>query len=89
MTSPYRGPEHYPTKSALEDATETRWGIREGIGLAIASIFGLLLLVVGLMLASGLIAASTTSVVATVVAIGFPLAVVVLVAVARWSWNGR
>ncbi|WP_254762490.1 hypothetical protein [Natrinema marinum] len=89
MATPYRGPEQYPTKSALEDAAATRWGIREGIGLAIVSMFGLLLLVVGLMLMSGLIAASTSATGTVVVAIGFVAAAIALVALARWSWNGR
>ncbi|QLG49867.1 hypothetical protein [Natrinema halophilum] len=89
MTNPYRGPEHQPTSSAREDAAETRWMVREGIGLAIASMFGLLLLVVGLMLASGQIAASTTTAITIGVAIGFVVLAVALVALASWRWNGR
>ncbi|SEQ74584.1 hypothetical protein [Natrinema salaciae] len=89
MAIPYRGPGQYPTESDREDAATTKWGLREGIGLSIASIFGLLLLVVGLMLASGLVAAASTDAVTAAVTIGFLLFAVVLLVVGRWSWNGR
>ncbi|ELY65747.1 hypothetical protein [Natrinema versiforme] len=85
MTAPYRDHVQQPTESALEDAAETRWGIREGIGLSLVSIFGLLLLVIGLMLAPGLIAAAST----VAITLGLVLFAVALVAVGHWSWNGR
>ncbi|WP_226039781.1 hypothetical protein [Natrinema sp. DC36] len=85
MTASHRGTAQQPTDSALEDAAETRWGIREGIGLSLVSIFGLLLLVVGLMLAPGLIAAAST----VAITLGLLLSAVALVVVGRWSWNGR
>lgn len=89
MAIPYRGPVQQPTKSALEDAAETKSGIREGVGVSIASIFGLLLLVVGLMLVSGVVAASTTAAGTTAVTVGFVLFAAVVVVVGRWSWTGR
>lgn len=89
MAIPYRGPVQQPTKSSLEDAAETKWGIREGVGLAIASIFGLLLLVIGLMLVTGLVAASTTAATTIAVTVGFLLFAAALLVVGRWSWAGR
>ncbi|MDS0476267.1 hypothetical protein [Natrinema sp. 1APR25-10V2] len=85
MAIPERGPVQQPTKSALEDAATTRWGIREGIGLSLVSIFGLLLLVVGLMLAPGLAAAAST----VAITVGLLAFAVALVLVGRWSWQGR
>ncbi|WP_226482119.1 hypothetical protein [Natrinema amylolyticum] len=81
MTIPERGTVQQPTDSAREDAADTKWGIREGIGLSLVSIFGLLLLVVGLLLAPGLAAAAST--------VGLLAFAVALVVVGRWSWNGR
>ncbi|SEW26885.1 hypothetical protein [Natrinema salifodinae] len=89
MATPYREPGREPTESAREDAADTMWGIREGTGIAIASIFGLVVLVVGLMLVSGLVAASTTTVVTLGVTVGVVLAAIGLAALARWSWTGR
>ncbi|MFC6769000.1 hypothetical protein [Natrinema soli] len=85
MTIPEHSHVQQPTDSALEDAAETRWGIREGIGLSLVSIFGLLLLVVGLMLAPGLIAAAST----VAITLGLLLSMVALIVIGRWSWNGR
>ncbi|WP_222915714.1 hypothetical protein [Natrinema sp. SYSU A 869] len=85
MTIPERGTVQQPTDSAREDAVDTKWGIREGIGLSLVSIFGLLLLVVGLMLAPGLAAAAST----VAITVGLLAFAVALVVVGRWSWNGR
>ena len=43
------------TPSSTADAAESRWMLRKGVGLAITSIFGLLLLTIGLEVLSGLI----------------------------------
>ena len=85
MTIPERGTVQQPTASALEDAADTKWGIREGVGISLISIFGLLLLVSGLMLAPGL--AETASTVA--ITVGLLTFAVALVLVGRWSWMGR
>lgn len=85
MTIPDYDTRQQPTDSAVEDAAKTKWGIREGIGLSLVSIFGLLLLVVGLMAAPGLAAASST----VVITLGLLLFAVGLVVVGRWSWMGR
>jgi len=85
MTIQDRGTVQRPTDSAREDAADTRWGIREGIGVSLVSIFGLLFLMIGLLLAPGLAEAAST----VAITVGLLAFAVALVVVGRWSWQGR
>ncbi|GAB7017762.1 hypothetical protein [Halostagnicola bangensis] len=76
------------TAAAQTDAEEFQWMIREGIGVAIASLFGLLLLAV-FMLEETRIASSpgfTTGNIETLTLIA--VLAVALVVVGLWSWRG-
>ncbi|WP_254532845.1 hypothetical protein [Natrinema gelatinilyticum] len=82
-------PSEPPSKATQADIEDFRWAIREGIGVAIASLFGLLLLVLFLFEQTELVTAREF----TIGEIGewFLLAIlaIALVALALWSWRGR
>lgn len=77
-----------PTEAARIDANEFTWMIREGIGVAIASLFGLLFLVLFLLEETAVIRspALTAGRIGEFVLLGvLALALAVL---ALWSWRG-
>lgn len=76
-----------PTDAARVDATEFRWSIREGIGVAIASMFGLLLLILFLQETALVQSRGFTGRIGDLALLA-ALAVIVLV-LATWSWRGR
>jgi hypothetical protein len=49
MPEPTSNPSEEPTDASRADIEDLKWTIREGIGVAIASLFGLILLVLFLM----------------------------------------
>ncbi|WP_162989862.1 hypothetical protein [Natronorubrum halophilum] len=59
MSSASHPPESQPTSSSIEDAEETRWMLRKGVGLAVSSIVGLVLLSIGLSVLAGFISVPT------------------------------
>ncbi|MFC4880918.1 hypothetical protein [Halostagnicola sp. GCM10023243] len=88
MDEPDQEPTEKPTEDREEAEQESKWMARNWIGIAVVSIFALLLLVVGMMQATGLV-----DVLAPVAdtqggqwaAFGV-LALIVLV-LAGWSWR--
>ncbi|RQG99257.1 hypothetical protein EA472_15315 [Natrarchaeobius oligotrophus] len=88
MSGPTSNPPEEPTEASRTDAEEFTWVLREGIGVAIASLFGLLLLAVFLLEITGLLGDSRT-------VDGLPgwlvvgVAGLTLVVLALWSWRGR
>lgn len=86
----YREPEDEHTERSDRDAEETRWMVREGVGVAVVSIFGLLLLVFGLLVATGVVGfpaplnASIVGAVSVFVVLALGLSIVLI-----WSWDGR
>lgn len=89
----YREPEDERTERSDRDAEETRWMVREGgVGVAVVSTFGLLVLVFGLLIATGSVGFSAPldgSPVGFVFAITFVVLVLALAVVSIWSWEGR
>jgi ABC-type branched-subunit amino acid transport system permease subunit len=82
-------PSEPPSKATQADIEAFRWAIQEGIGVAIASLFGLLLLILFLF-------ERTEWITAREYTIGefsewFLLAVlaIALIALALWRWRGR
>jgi hypothetical protein len=89
MPEPTSNPPEEPTDASRADVEDLKWTIREGIGVAIASLFGLLLLVLFLLEETELVASQNL----TVGEIGelallFVLALTLLV-LGLWSWRGR
>lgn len=88
----YREPEDERTERSDRDAEETRWMVREGVGVAVVSMFGLLVLVFGLLIATGSAGFSAPlngSPVGFVFVITFVVLVLGLAVVSIWSWEGR
>ncbi|WP_312911538.1 hypothetical protein [Natronosalvus caseinilyticus] len=77
------------TETADRDAEELRWAIREGIGVAIASLFGLLLLVAFLLQATTLFTGSALT--ATQIGVWAVIAIlgITMMVLGLWSWRGR
>ncbi|WP_247002355.1 hypothetical protein [Halosolutus gelatinilyticus] len=88
MSEPDREPTEKPTNTKREAKEEDQWIIRNWIGVAVVSILGLWLLVIGAMQATGLvdvfgpIADTQTGQWAA-----FGVLVLVWVALAGWSWK--
>ncbi len=77
------------TEAAQVDVEEFRWMIREGIGVAIASLFGLLLLAV-FMLEETQIASSPGFTTGNIEALTLiAVLALALVVVGLWSWRGE
>ncbi|WP_265108449.1 hypothetical protein [Halosolutus halophilus] len=55
MSEPDREPTDKPTNTKAEAKEEDQWMIRNWVGIAAVSIFGLLLLALGMMQATGLV----------------------------------
>ncbi|WP_306052888.1 hypothetical protein [Natronococcus wangiae] len=88
MEKPDQEPTEKPTEDRAEAEQEGKWMARNWIGIAVVSILALLLLVVGLMQATGLMdvfAPVADSQVGQWVAFGV-LALVIL-GLAGWSWR--
>ncbi|NGM70672.1 hypothetical protein G6M89_16945 [Natronolimnobius sp. AArcel1] len=89
MPEPTSNPSEASTDTSQADLEDFKWTIREGIGVAIASLFGLILLVLFLLEETAL-ARSQELTVGTIG--GMALLVVLtltLVVVGLWSWRGR
>lgn len=89
MSEPDREPTEKPTNTKKEAKHEDQWIIRNWIGVAAVSIFGLLLLVVAMMQATGLVdvLGSVADTQAQQWAV-FGVLVLVWLALAGWSWSG-
>ncbi|WP_306060988.1 hypothetical protein [Natronococcus wangiae] len=89
MPEPTSNPSEEPTDASRADVEDLKWTIREGIGVAIASLFGLLLLVLFLLEETELVASQNL----TVGEIGeWALLIVLaltLLVLGLWSWRGR
>ncbi|ELY99697.1 hypothetical protein C482_09437 [Natrialba chahannaoensis JCM 10990] len=77
------------TAAARVDADEFRWLVREGIGVAIASMFGLLLLVLFLLEETAVVQGSETAVGEWTAWLVLAVLALVLLLVGLWSWRGR
>ncbi|MEY7851667.1 hypothetical protein AB7C87_20985 [Natrarchaeobius sp. A-rgal3] len=88
MSGPTSNPPEEPTEASEVDAEEFKWMLREGIGVAIASLFGLLLLTVYLLELSGLLDASGTAAQTAEWAVLVVLTLTIFI-LAFWSWRGR
>jgi hypothetical protein len=89
MPEPTSNPPEEATDASRADLEDLKWMIREGIGVAIASLFGLILLVLFLLEETKLVASQNL----TVGEIGewtllFIFALTLLV-LGLWSWQGR
>lgn len=88
MSEPDREPTEKPTHDREEAEQESKWMARNGIGIAVVSILMLLLLVVGMMQATGLVdvfapvASSETGQWAA-----FGVLALAVLALAGWSWK--
>ncbi|MFC4543135.1 hypothetical protein ACFO5R_14490 [Halosolutus amylolyticus] len=88
MSEPDREPTEKPTNTKREAKEEDQWMIRNWIGVAVVSIFGLLLLALGMMQATGLV-----DLLAPVADTGaqqwgvFAVLALVVLALAGWSWS--
>ncbi|TYL38564.1 hypothetical protein CV102_12255 [Natronococcus pandeyae] len=88
MDEPDQEPTEKPTEDREEAEREGKWMARSWVGIAVVSILGLLLLVIGMMQATGLVdvfAPVADSETGQWAAFGV-LALVVL-AIAGWSWR--
>ncbi|MCU4975239.1 hypothetical protein OB955_21285 [Halobacteria archaeon AArc-m2/3/4] len=86
----YREPEDEHTERSDRDVEETRWMVREGVGVAVVSMFGLLVLVFGLLMVTGVVsfpAPLNASAIGTLSV--FVALVLGLFVVSVWSWGGR
>ncbi|ELY87747.1 hypothetical protein C483_17658 [Natrialba hulunbeirensis JCM 10989] len=81
-------PEHQ-TDAAQVDAEEFRWLVREGIGVAIASMFGLLLLVLFLLEETAVVQGPETAVDEWAAWLVLGVLALVLIVLGLWSWRGR
>ncbi|ELZ18813.1 MULTISPECIES: hypothetical protein [Haloterrigena] len=88
MSEPDREPTEKPTTSKEEAEAETKWMTRNWIGIAVVSILGLWLLVLGAMQATGLvdIFAPIADSGAAQWGVFFAMAVVLII-LAGWSWK--
>ena len=88
MSEPDREPTDKPTHNREEAEHEGQWMARNWIGIAIVSIFGLLLLMVGVMQATGLMDVfAPVAETETQQWAAFGVLVLVWRARAGWSWN--
>ncbi|MFP8953460.1 hypothetical protein ACLI4Z_10860 [Natrialbaceae archaeon A-arb3/5] len=86
---PTSNPPEETTDAARSDLEDVRWTIREGVGVAIASLFGLILLALFLLEETALVASQNLTVgEITEWALLLVLALTLLV-VGLWSWRGR
>ncbi|WP_253184555.1 hypothetical protein [Natrialba sp. SSL1] len=81
-------PEHQ-TDAAQVDAEEFRWLVREGIGVAIASMFGLLLLVLFLLEETAVVQGPETAIGEWAAWLVLGVLALVLIVLGLWSWRGR
>ena len=88
MSEPDREPTEKPTTSKEEAESETKWMTRNWIGIAVVSILGLVLLMVGAMQATGLVDvfAPLADAEATQWGVFFVMAVALII-LAGWSWK--
>ncbi|RKD98209.1 hypothetical protein [Halopiger aswanensis] len=88
MSEPDREPTKKPTNTKKEAKHEDQWMIRNWIGVAVVSIFGLLLLMIALMQATGVM-----DVFGSVAETGtqqwavFGVLALIWLALAGWSWK--
>ena len=88
MSEPDREPTEKPTTSKEEAESETEWMARNWIGVAIVSILGLVLLMLGAMQATGLVDVFGPIADAEATQWGvFFLMAVALIILAGWSWK--
>lgn len=89
MPEPTTNPSEEPTDASRADLEDFKWTIREGIGVAIASLFGLILLALFLLEETALVRSQSL----TVGDIGVMTLLVVLaltlVVLGLWSWRGQ
>ncbi len=85
----YKVPTETPSTTTQADIREFRWAIREGIGMAIASLFGLLLLVLFLMEETELVSSTGVSIGEISELFLLVIVAIALAALALWSWKGR
>jgi hypothetical protein len=78
-----------PTEAAQLDAEEFSWLLREGIGVAIASLFGLLLLMLFLLEETALLRSPTLTIGRISELFLLAILTLVLAVLALWSWRGR
>lgn len=88
----YREPEDERTERRIATPKRRAGWCRRGVGVAVVSTFGLLVLVFGLLIATGSVGFSAPldgSPVGFVFAITFVVPVLALAVVSIWSWEGR
>ncbi|OVE83279.1 hypothetical protein B2G88_16665 [Natronolimnobius baerhuensis] len=89
MPEPTSNPTEPGTEASQADRENFKWMIREGIGVAIASLFGLILLVLFLLEETALIQSQQLTVGDIGVLTVLFVLVLTLFVVGLWSWRGR
>ncbi|WP_049920201.1 hypothetical protein [Halobiforma nitratireducens] len=89
MSSPDEEPTENPTTERNEAEREGKWMGRNWLGIAAVSIFGLLLLALGLLQASGLVDVfAPIAETQTQQWAAFAVLVLLWIGLAGWSWSG-
>ncbi|MGQ3722558.1 hypothetical protein [Natrialba aegyptia] len=89
MTEPTSNPVEEPTDASQADAEEFKWMLREGIGVAIASLFGMLFLILFLLEETALIESQNLTVGEISDWTVLLVLALLLVVLGLWSWRGR
>ncbi|AEH36826.1 hypothetical protein [Halopiger xanaduensis] len=88
MSEPDREPTKKPTNTKQEAKEEDQWMIRNWIGVAVVSIFGLLLLAVAMMQATGVMDVfGSVAETQTQQWGAFAVLALIWLALAGWSWK--
>ncbi|APW97834.1 hypothetical protein CHINAEXTREME_08595 [Halobiforma lacisalsi AJ5] len=89
MSSPDEEPTQKPTTDRTEAERGNKWMGRNWLGIAAVSILGLVLLVVGMLQATGLVGVfAPVAESETQQWVAFGVLVLIWVALAGWSWTG-